>query len=84
MTKLVGIKTPNKKPVAEVVTALEELLEMAKSGDLREFAWCGIKVGSKPVWDYVGEVMNIEIMYTNLTHLTNRYYLDVFVEDNDD
>lgn len=81
MVKLTGIKDAEKKPVPEVVDAVKDLLAMAESGELRELAYCGITKTCRPVWDYMGEILDTNLMYVTITHLKNHYYEETVKEE---
>ena len=64
------------EPVKELIEALEDLIQMAKAGDLRSFIGCGFDSGGERIYSMSGEIWeNVWAMKGSLYELLLEYGL---------
>ena len=74
-----NIKIEDVSPDQGVVEALEHLLSLARTGELREFVSLGICANNN-ILEYIeGEVYDPHYMQALIVHLSNRYYKEQFL-----
>lgn len=64
------------KPVPELIDILSDLLERAKTGDLRDIALCGTLIDGKPLTS-VSPTMDIHRLLAAATLLQHRIVSDI-------
>lgn len=76
--KGVQLEEPKLEPIPDLVAQIELLLELAKSGDLREFAYVGVTADPYIHSGVMGNPYDCHYMMAQLIHLKTKYYEEVF------